>query len=100
MQVGEDSRPYMRRAYAAVTAATPAEVVQATRVDGAAPPDTFYLLLYRGLLLEALGDSAASTAAIEAARATDYGRRYVRKDYMVDLAAVHCTQRQSGTAAA
>lgn len=89
----------MRQAYAAVGAATPEEILRATRVDGAASPDTFYLLLYRGLLLEALGDTAAAAAAVEAARATEYGRRYLRKDYMVDLAAVHCTQRRSAVSA-
>ena len=101
MQVGEDSQAYMRQAYAAVAAATPAAELQATRTDGAAPPAvTFYLLLYRGLLLEALGDAAAAAAAVEAARNTEYARRYLRQDYMVALAALHCTQRRGAAASA
>eukprot|EP00892_Ulva_mutabilis_P011136 jgi/Ulvmu1/8395/UM042_0102.1 len=95
LQVGQDPRQYMRQAYAAVSASTSAEVAAATRANSATGPDAFYLALYRGLLLEALGDTTAAAAAVAAARGTEYAQRYARKDYMIALADVHCAQRGS-----
>ena len=95
LQVGPDPRLYMRQVYDAVSAGTSGEVAAATAADGASGPDAFYLALYRGLLLEALGDARGAAAAVAASRGTEYARRYGSKDYMIALADVHCAQRGS-----
>lgn len=61
VQVGRDTRPYLRTVYDAVKSGTLPEYKASNSQE------EFYLDLYRGLFLEALGDTEGSAAEIEKA---------------------------------
>uniref|UniRef100_A0A7S1JEY7 Uncharacterized protein n=1 Tax=Eutreptiella gymnastica TaxID=73025 RepID=A0A7S1JEY7_9EUGL len=83
LQVGRDSRPYMRAAYDLFRGTGTEEGLKQAAVDG---PSEFYSNLYLGLYAEAKGDSVAAQQYISAAVNSPYRRS---GDYMYALAVVH-----------
>ena len=55
--------------------------------------DEFYSLFYLGLFNEARGDSSKAESYMRASVQTKYAKAVGSKDYMVDVAKVHCQLR-------
>lgn len=55
--------------------------------------DEFYSLFYLGLFNEARGEMTKAESYMRAAATTKYARAVGSKDYMVDVASVHCKLR-------
>ena len=59
----------------------------------ASPGEEFYALLYLGLFSEARGENAKAESYLRSAVQTKYAKVVGDKDYMVDVAKVHCKLR-------
>eukprot|EP00980_Cylindrotheca_fusiformis_P013925 scaffold3618_cov129-Cylindrotheca_fusiformis.AAC.25 len=57
------------------------------------PADEFYALLYLGLFNEARGENSKAENYMRSAVKTKYAKAVGSKDYMVDVARVHCSLR-------
>ncbi|KAI5070279.1 hypothetical protein GOP47_0014622 [Adiantum capillus-veneris] len=83
LEVGQDRRPLMQRAYEVFTkGGNPGDLIHEFK-DGQ-PYEVFYAHLYAGLYHESEGDSEAAKSAMVAACRTPYGIR--SGDYMASLA--------------
>ncbi|GBF91154.1 hypothetical protein Rsub_04823 [Raphidocelis subcapitata] len=91
LQVGRDSRPYMRAAYEAFRDGAGAGAIAAAAGPDPGAGPAFYAWLYVGLYHEAHGDAGAAREAMLRAVGTAYARR--SGDYMAALARVHCQRR-------
>lgn len=57
------------------------------------PGEEFYSLLYLGLFSEARGENSKAESYMRSAVNTKYAKVVGSKDYMVDVARVHCKLR-------
>jgi hypothetical protein len=55
--------------------------------------EEFYALFYLGLYTEARGDNGKAEAYMKSSIRTPYAQTVGAKDYMVDVAKVHCQLR-------
>jgi tetratricopeptide (TPR) repeat protein len=90
LEVGLDSRPVMREAYALFKDGGDPEKLVSDFSRGS-DGDIFYSSLYAGLYYESLKDTDMAKSRIEAACKSPYGSR--SGDYMASLAFVHCQCR-------
>lgn len=90
LEVGQDRRPVMRKAYQLFKeGGNPEDLINEFK-DGQ-PYENFYAHLYAGLYYESERNAEAAKQAISAACRTPYGLR--SGDYMALLAKVHCKCR-------
>ena len=97
LAVGQDPRPVLRIALRVFRGEAGAE--ELAQAGAASAHDSFYALLYEGLLLEAQGNAPASARAISSALASPYAAS--SSDFMVSVARMHEKQRRGaeGTSA-
>eukprot|EP00250_Pteridium_aquilinum_P009674 c18849_g1_i1 orf=359-1213(-) len=90
LEVGQDRRPVMQRAYQLFKeGGNPEDLINEFK-DGQ-PYESFYAHLYAGLYYESERNAEAAKVALLAACRTPYGIR--SGDYMASLAKVHCKCR-------
>ncbi|KAL5228968.1 hypothetical protein ABZP36_017233 [Zizania latifolia] len=90
LEVGIDSRPVMREAYALFKDGGDPEKL-ASNFSSASDGEIFYSSLYTGLYYESQKDAELAKSHIVAACRSPYGSR--SGDYMASLALVHCKCR-------
>ncbi|XP_078439388.1 tetratricopeptide repeat (TPR)-like superfamily protein [Wolffia australiana] len=91
LEVGRDSRPYMREAYNLFKDGGDPEKLVSMFSQGR-DIELFYASLYAGLFYESQGDSESSKRHIIASCLSSYGES--SGDYMASLAKVHCLCRK------
>ena len=88
----KDRRPIMGTVYSLFRGeASEEDLAKAGHSGG--PGDEFYALLYLGLFNEAMGETFKAENYMKSAVKTKYAQVVGSKDYMVDVARVHCQLR-------